>query len=151
VRAQFDDVPVAPASRASVGEEVAGCDRELAALSSGAQIQFETGRATIRAESHPLLAKIAELARRCPGRLSIEGHTDAMGTEEANLHLSRDRASAVREQLVQRGFPPDELVTRGFGESRPVSSNDTEDGRARNRRIEFHILLEHQRIGEPRT
>jgi outer membrane protein OmpA-like peptidoglycan-associated protein len=151
VRAKFDDVPVASASRASVGKEAAACDRDLAALSSRSQIQFETGRATIRAESLPLLEKIAELACRCPGRLTIEGHTDAIGSEEANVQLSRARAAAVRDQLVQRGLPPDELVTRGFGESRPVSSNDTEEGRARNRRIELHILLEGQRVREPKT
>ena len=124
VRAQFG---VAPSARASVrAEEADACDRDFAALLSRSQIQFETGRATIPAESQPLLETVAELAGRCPGRVFIEGYTDAIGSEEANLQLSQDRAAAVREQLVQLGLPPDKLLTRGFGESLPLASNDTE-------------------------
>lgn len=143
VRAQFSDVPAAPPASASVRtEEADACDRDFAALLSRSQVQFETGRATIPAESHPLLEKVAELARRCPGRLSIEGYTDAVGSEEANLQLSQDRAAAVRQQLMQRGLPQDKLLTRSFGESRPLASNDTEEGRVRNRRIEFNVVRE---------
>jgi len=143
VRAQFGDVPAVPPARASVrAEEADACDRDFADLLSRSQIQFETGQATIPAEGQPLLKEVAELARGCPGRIFIEGYTYAVGSEEANLQLSQERAAAVRDELVQRGLPPDKLLTRGFGEGRPLVSNDTEEGRARNRRIEFHVVRE---------
>ena len=129
--------------RASVTTEGAdACDRDFAELLSRSPVQFETGQAAITAESRSLLEKVAEVARRCPGPLLIEGHTDAQGSVEANLELSRDRAAAVRVQLVQSGFPLDTLSIRGFGESRPLAGNDTDEGRARNRRIEIRLVRE---------
>lgn len=72
--------------------------------------------------------------------ISIQGHTDNVGSEDDNLKLSDDRAKAVYNHLVQRGISPDRLAYKGFGESKPIESNDTEDGRARNRRTEFVII-----------
>jgi OOP family OmpA-OmpF porin len=73
-------------------------------------------------------------------RVAIEGHTDAQGDEASNLALSESRAEAVRDYLVSQGIAADRLETAGFGESRPIASNDTAEGRAENRRIEFRLL-----------
>jgi len=74
-------------------------------------------------------------------RIEIAGHTDSIGAEEANLRLSRERARAVKDFLCERhGISPDRLICRGYGESRPVASNETEEGRARNRRVVFRSL-----------
>ena len=73
-------------------------------------------------------------------KISIEGHTDDIGSEEDNLLLSENRAQAVFDQLVKRGISIDRLSYKGYGESKPIASNETEDGRARNRRTEFVIV-----------
>ena len=75
----------------------------------------------------------------CPDvRIRIDGHTDSVGSEVYNQGLSERRADAVRRYFVNQGVPSTRLGTQGYGESNPVASNDTEDGRARNRRVELH-------------
>ena len=73
-------------------------------------------------------------------KISIQGHTDNIGSDEDNLLLSENRSGAVYNHLIQRGISIDRLDYKGFGESKPVESNETEDGRARNRRTEFVIV-----------
>lgn len=73
-------------------------------------------------------------------KISIEGHTDNIGSEADNLILSENRSKAVFDYLVKRGIGIDRMSYKGFGESVPIESNDTEDGRARNRRTEFVII-----------
>lgn len=73
--------------------------------------------------------------------IEIGGHTDNLGTESYNLKLSQVRAESVRQFLIGRGVPSDQLSARGYGTSKPLQGNDTEDGRAENRRVEFRILL----------
>ena len=123
-----------------VAEEVAACEAGLRQLLEGAHIEFATASAELLPASRPLLERIAGVARSCPGTLRIEGHTDGVGPVAANARLSAARAETVRDALVKRGLAPDRLVAEGFGPSRPVASNDTADGRARNRRIEFHVV-----------
>ncbi len=78
-------------------------------------------------------------------RFEIAGHTDDTGTKEANQKLSQDRAEAVKTFLVKfYGISPDRLVARGYGESRPVAANDSEEGRAQNRRVVFTRLEEYK-------
>lgn len=120
--------------------EVQRCDKSMADLLSGATIEFATNSAVIRSASALLLDGIARAAEACPGRLRIEGHTDNVGRDTFNTALSLRRAEAVRTSLIRRGVPADRLVAEGFGAAHPVSENDTEEGRARNRRIEIRAL-----------
>jgi outer membrane protein OmpA-like peptidoglycan-associated protein len=115
-----------------------------AALASACRVEvpgiyFEFNEATLNPQSDPTLREIAAmLARHADWRLSIEGHTDWIGTDADNLDLSRRRAAAVREALVSRhGVAASRLSTTGYGESRPVERNETPEGRARNRRVEL--------------
>ena len=87
------------------------------------------------------LIEIAEFMKRHPDvYLLIEGHTDNIGSHQYNMDLSKRRAEAAKRLLVAHGIAPGRIFTRGYGETRPIASNDTEAGRARNRRIEFHIF-----------
>lgn len=102
-------------------------------------IYFDTGKATLRPESGEALAQVAELMRRDPSLvLEIVGHTDSVGDDAANLRLSEQRALAVRSALVVGHRVPDRrLRSRGAGETEPVAPNDSEAGRALNRRVEL--------------
>ena len=104
-------------------------------------VLFESGKAIIKAESFPLLDQVALqiLSHKNIAMVRIEGHTDSLGPEEDNLYLSQDRADAVRRYLVKRGVPKNKLQATGYGETRPLSSNDTAAGRTRNRRVEFFL------------
>lgn len=102
-------------------------------------ILFETGKAVITPESAAALAAIVEVLKADAAlRLEIEGHTDHVGAAAANVKLSQDRAAAVKQYLVTTGgIDATRLTTAGFGDTRPVADNATEDGRARNRRVEL--------------
>jgi outer membrane protein OmpA-like peptidoglycan-associated protein len=102
-------------------------------------IYFNTGSARLLEESRPALKAIAQVVVQSKEPvLTVEGHTDIVGTAEFNQALSEKRAAAVREALVsQFAVPPGRLVTKGFGFTRPLESNDTVEGRARNRRVEL--------------
>lgn len=101
-------------------------------------IHFDTALATLRAESAAALDQAATLLRQQPAlRLSVVGHTDNTGDAGANQQLSAARAEAVRQALVERGIAADRLSAQGVGSMAPVASNDTPDGRARNRRVEL--------------
>jgi OOP family OmpA-OmpF porin len=102
-------------------------------------IYFDFAKATLRAESHPVLQEIADALKAHPDwTLIINGHTDGIGNDQDNLALSRQRAEAVRAALV-RDFAVSEarLSVNGFGASQPKESNDTDRGRALNRRVEL--------------
>ncbi len=102
-------------------------------------ITFDTGLATIRPDAFPTLDVLAKQLRADPQlRLTIEGHTDDVGSEEANLKLARQRAEAVRQSLIARyGIDGRRLLAVGRGEAQPLAPNDTQAGRAANRRVEI--------------
>ena len=101
-------------------------------------IYFDTGSATIKPQSLPTLKKILSLLQDRPGlKFSIEGHTDNRGAQGLNQTLSENRAKAVKAWLVSKGISADRLRTKGWGDTKPIASNDTAVGRANNRRVEF--------------
>ncbi|HZF47465.1 MAG TPA: OmpA family protein [Polyangiaceae bacterium] len=106
------------------------------------QIQFDTGWATIKPVSDPLLDQIADVLKQHPGiaKIEVQGHTDDTGGAEFNLKLSDDRAKAVVKALIRRGIAPGRLTSRGYGLSVPLGDNATEEGRAMNRRVQFKII-----------
>ena len=119
----------------------AACRERIEAALANDEITFVTGSAEIDAQARAILNRIAGISVRCLNsseiRLEIGGHTDAVGADAANLELSRARAEAVRDALIERGVKGDAMTATGYGETRPVDSNDTPEGRARNRRISF--------------
>ena len=105
-------------------------------------VLFDFNKATLKPGAREKLAKLAGILLAYPGnyRIEIEGHTDAVGTDEYNLKLSQDRAESVRYFVVQSGIAENRIVgTRGLGEVRPVATNDTPEGRQMNRRVEIVI------------
>jgi outer membrane protein OmpA-like peptidoglycan-associated protein len=105
------------------------------------QVFFQTGKAKIKPESFGLLDEVARVLKEHPEikKLRIEGHTDNVGKPEANAKLSKARAASVRDYLVKKQVAAKRLESAGFGDSRPVVDNSTEQGRARNRRVDFVI------------
>ena len=101
-------------------------------------LHFDSDSATIQADSKSLLDDIATSLKNFPDwRLRIVGHTDATADPQHNLHLSVDRALAIKAALVDRGVDPQRLDASGLGESRPITSNATPEGRGLNRRVEL--------------
>ena len=102
---------------------------------------FATNRATILPESEPELLNLYNLLVEYPEmRIRITGHTDNVGTDRFNQSLSEQRANSVRDDLIRRGIKADRIEAEGKGESEPITTNDTDEGRAQNRRVEFTIL-----------
>ena len=106
-------------------------------------INFDTGKATIQAGSDKVLGEIAKLMKaRTDWRFEVQGHTDNVGQKAANQALSEQRAAAVVGWLMQNGVAASRLVPKGYGDGIPVADNTTEEGRAKNRRVELKKLNE---------
>lgn len=102
---------------------------------------FATNRTTILPESEPAMQDLYDLMNENPEiRIRITGHTDNVGSDQANQRLSEGRAKSVREDLIKRGIDAGRIEAEGKGETQPITTNDTEEGRAQNRRVEFMIL-----------
>ncbi len=104
-------------------------------------IFFDVNKSTLRPESFPELDRLVELLA-VNGKMQIEisGHTDNVGSDDSNLKLSNDRAQTVMDYAIAKGIDSSRLKFKGYGKTKPVSSNDTEDGKQLNRRVEFTIL-----------
>jgi len=131
------DISVKPAS-APVDGTV--CQQLFSDLLAKGKIRFESGRATIDPDSAGLLDRLIETALRCPSaNIEIAGHTDADGEDGFNQALSEKRAQAVTDFLVKAGLPAERFTAMGYGSTQPVASNDTDEGKAQNRRIDFVV------------
>ena len=139
-----DSVDKCPATLTGERVDATGCP----ALFVGAErtlvlegVSFETGRTALAAQARGALDRVAVSLQAHPGqRVEVAGYTDNRGTAGANLRLSQARADAVRGYLIERGVPPEQIVSRGYGADDPVDSNATAVGRSRNRRVELHRL-----------
>jgi outer membrane protein OmpA-like peptidoglycan-associated protein len=101
-------------------------------------IEFDTGKATLRPESEKVLGEVLSLLQAQPDwKMRIEGHTDSTGTKVGNQALSQQRAATVVAWLAQNGIPRARLTAAGLGDSKPIADNSTDQGRARNRRVEL--------------
>ena len=104
------------------------------------QINFAFGESSISKDSYGYLDKIVLLIQQGNLKMEIKGHTDNVGNKDFNLELSKKRAMAVYSYLIKKGVNPDRLSYSYYGMSKPITSNDTEEGRKINRRVEFEIL-----------
>ena len=104
-------------------------------------LNFDVGLASIKGGGKEILDDAANIFRKNPGlKVEIQGHTDHTGSDSFNQRLSEKRAKTVYNALVARGVTSDRLVTRGYGESKPITSNKTRNGRAMNRRVQMKLM-----------
>ena len=107
----------------------------------GRTILFDTGKASIKAESIPVLNSIISILNEYPSdRFEIAGHTDSSGNAESNQKLSEARATAVRDFFIANGINRARLTAKGYGETKPIASNSTAAGQAQNRRTEINLI-----------
>ncbi len=117
------------------------CRDEIANLLADQQILFAPSSAVIEADSEPVIGEIAVILNRCNhAAFEVGGHTDSQGGEVMNRNLSQNRADAVVDALLAQNLLLGNLTAVGYGESQPIGDNETEEGRAANRRIEFRLL-----------
>ncbi|WP_345951865.1 MULTISPECIES: OmpA family protein [unclassified Mucilaginibacter] len=124
-----------PVTRVYVTEE----DRKVV-KEAIANLEFDLGKATIREKSFPSLNRVAELLVNKNFSLKLAGHTDNTGSDALNLKLSKDRAEAIKAYLVSQGANASRIEATGYGETQPIASNNTADGRQKNRRVEFTLF-----------
>ena len=110
-------------------------------------ILFASGKYSLRPKAQTNIIKIGQIIAKYPeDRIRVIGHTDAEGSNESNAKLSRDRARVVFNQLVQAGVPSEHIQIEGMGEMRPIASNSTSNGRAKNRRVELEIRVDEEAL-----
>lgn len=120
--------------------EVERLREDLLRVSVSSEASFAFDRADIKPEFKPTLDKVAEVLRDDPNvRITIIGFTDSIGSEDYNQLLSERRAKSTADYLVSRGVAASQILSRGLGESEPRASNDTEEGRTQNRRVEIYL------------
>ncbi len=121
--------------------DIEKADKEFL-LSAAKNVQFETGKATLKAQSYAILEKVAQIMEKYPRyNLNIDGHTDDTGDAGANRILSEERASSCYQYLLARSVDATRMNYKGYGESKPVASNSTSEGKEKNRRVEFNMYV----------
>jgi len=109
-------------------------------------IQFRVNSAQLKSSARPVLDKAAKaLTKYGDLHVMIGGHASSEGDGDYNMQLSQDRVVTVREYLIDRGIDPDRLTARGYGETRPIADNETDEGRKANRRVEFTLSQQNRR------
>ena len=140
-----DKCPTTPGKASKVAEKN-GCPSLISFNDDGEikllePIQFDTAKSTIKAVSFPILDEVVALMNsRKDLKVGVYGHTDSVGSDAMNLQLSKDRAASCVTYLVKHGITASRLQSEGFGESKPITTNETAEGRAKNRRTEFKVL-----------
>ncbi|MFD2813992.1 OmpA family protein [Paracoccus aerius] len=110
----------------------------------GSEIGFEPSKSAIAGDPGPTLERLASVMAECSDfQIEAGGHTDSQGSQGFNADLSRGRAQALVAAMAEAGIDVTSMTARGYGESQPIASNETEEGREENRRIEFRLLSDH--------
>ena len=137
----FDKCPQTPGSVQNNGcPELAKEEQEILTAAFD-NLEFETGKSLIKASSYESLDQLAELLEKKPEwKLIISGHTDNVGKPGSNMTLSKNRALSVKVYLLSKGILGNRLETEWFGQTKPVASNKTAQGRQKNRRVEMTII-----------
>jgi len=144
----FDPQDACPAEKGARDDDPAknGCPKSVRVVKNEIvileQVQFDTGKATIKSASNPLLDEVAQVLMQHPEmtKIEVQGHTDNRGSAALNKKLSQARADSVRKALSQRGVAVERLETKGYGPDKPIDDNGTDEGRQKNRRVQFVIL-----------
>lgn len=131
--------PVVRSPEAEAGR-VEACQAEFDKVLAANSIKFQPNRFDLTDRGKVAVEKLLVVGKACSGmKIEIRAHTDSQGKRQNNIRLSKRRADAVRDHLVERGLSPGLLTAVGFGPDRPVASNRTSSGREKNRRIEFRV------------
>ncbi|WP_412467009.1 OmpA family protein [Pedobacter sp. KLB.chiD] len=138
---QFDKCPGTPAGTAVDGSgcplpKVAPVDSVSSNVTGFERIGFDFNSSVLKTESYPTLDKLSSVLRENGGKVTVNGYASSEGTAAYNLKLSKDRANSVKTYLVNSGVNASQVATKGYGEANPIASNDTEEGRIQNRRVE---------------
>jgi outer membrane protein OmpA-like peptidoglycan-associated protein len=143
---------VAGVEAPATAEAIQACQTDVDTVIKGKTINFESGRAVIKADSLPLIDALAKSAKDCAGTtIEVAGHTDQQGGEAANQRLSEERANAVVAALVERGIPTNRLSPKGYGETKLLDQASTPEALAKNRRIEFSVAAAAAGAAAPET
>lgn len=135
----FDDRDECPGTPAGVEVDYKGCAKPL--VFDSRVLQFEFNKANLPADAADILAPVLKALEAYPeSKFEVAGHTDAVGSDAYNLELSTRRATAVQQKLIAMGVSAQRLTAVGYGEAMPISTNETESGRARNRRVEVRLM-----------
>ncbi len=131
-----DVVAEKPATRAKTKH----CQKQFNSILRSRKVRFNSSSSVLKKSSYKVLNKLAATAKKCPGmKIKIHGHTDSTGRNSLNKRLSKKRARAVAKYFARKGIKENILVSVGHGSSKPIASNKTNKGRARNRRIELTV------------
>jgi outer membrane protein OmpA-like peptidoglycan-associated protein len=137
-----DICPQLPGNAATSGCPALNTADQAVITDAISSINFKTASAELEDASFPVLDKVADVLRRYPYySVSLEGHTDAQGDDVANLTLSKNRAKTCYNYLMSKGVGKERLKYNGFGEAKPIASNDTEQGRRQNRRVDIVLSV----------
>lgn len=131
---------VAPQAPASVTRVIITEEDKKVVRDAIRNLEFDFGKATIRARSFPSLNRVAQLLIDKNFSLKLAGHTDNVGSNDANMKLSKERAESVKNYLVDKGANASRIEATGYGETQPIASNKTAKGRQQNRRVEFTLF-----------
>lgn len=128
------------------------CVAQISTVTEDRKILFDPGSASITVDTQPVVDDIADILKKCSNlQIRIAGYTDSQGGEDMNQQLSQQRATAVLDALRIRRVPVSTFEAVGFGEADPIATNETEDGREANRRIEFKLIVPEPTAEEPTT
>lgn len=134
-----DNIDKCPDTPAGVQVDAVGCPLKGSITLEG--VNFEYNSAALTAASRRPLDEIADGMKKHPRlKVEIQGHTDSTGSPAYNLKLSQRRADSVRDYLLSQGVPEDQLQTKGYGQTQPVATNKTAEGRAKNRRVVMYVI-----------